>query len=390
MARKKNADVNGEVIDVVDKELPEFKAPKSITVDCLRFKQGEHTLYQFNMDGKLLPYFSVVQHLSRDLETGHLTGFQRAEKSKHIANIRKYIEDTGDRAMIPNCPVMGFLKPPKFTPVGEGSNHGSLTLYSDEKKLAICVDGQQRRAALRDAEVEHFQIGIMGFVAENEHDFNEHYVRVNLSQPLSREELYELIPGMDDVVVNTQLAKKVIPSKLVERMNNDDSSPLVNMIKTPTNTKDTRIISSSAFMSMLEKSLDDGILAQLKNADDFEGMVQVLTAYWNAVKSVFDEFWDLDAKQCRLFHAASVKALGSVMDKVSNLKPKDVLTEEYYNEILSILKPHCAWTAEQETWRLPRNFGGNTKWDAIENTAKGIKKLNALFNTVLSESGALA
>lgn len=386
---------NGETREV---PVPVLKVPKTIQVPCMRFKQGTHTLYSFVIDGKQLHYVATVPHVSRD-EHGVLTGIQRKEVDKHIATIAGYLNANKEDAMIPNSLILGFNKPsgksdyPKFAPYNKEDKDcpfGTLTLSTDDMKHAILVDGQQRDRAIRDSEIEEFPVNVVAFVAETPDEFLEHTVRINSTKAFPKSLIYEMLPRIGGSF-STALEKKRIPSKLVERLNNDEDSPLVNLIKTITNESGNDKIAMLAFMTMLEKSLKDGYLSELKEADDIDGMVDVVKNFWSAARDTFDKEWILSTKECRFFHAASVRALGAVMDKVSNLKPKESLTKDFYSEIFQTLKPHCAWTPDAGEWNLPVGIagGGRKAWNEIQNTGPGVNILTHHFMKVLRESNAV-
>jgi DGQHR domain-containing protein len=65
-------------------------------------------------------------------------------------------------------------------------------------KPGFIVDGQQRSAAVRDAEVESVPLCVVAFVAASEEEQREQFVLVNSAKPLPKALIYELLPSMSD------------------------------------------------------------------------------------------------------------------------------------------------------------------------------------------------
>ena len=131
---------------------------------ALEVRQGrERRLYTFAVDGKELPKFTTVSRVRRDER--QIAGYQRPEVLAHVAAIRSYIETTSP--MIPNAIVVAFDTRVRFEPTGPVTrNDGYVTPGTlivpvdedllDEDKPGWIVDGQQRCAAVREADVDSF------------------------------------------------------------------------------------------------------------------------------------------------------------------------------------------------------------------------------------------
>src|SRR3954470_10933531 len=128
------------------------------------------TLYSFAIDGKRLPEFAAVSRVKRD-EQHEIAGYQRAESIAHIRTIRKYLESSD--AMLPNALVVAFDTRVSFEP-SEGADAGHVTVgdlvvpvdpsVDEHKKPGWVVDGQQRMAAIREADVDHFPVYVTAFI----------------------------------------------------------------------------------------------------------------------------------------------------------------------------------------------------------------------------------
>src|SRR3954452_1534390 len=137
------------------------KKKYELRLPALEIRQGrDRRLYTFAVDGKKLPLFTTVSRVRREHRA--LEGYQRPEVLAHVAAIRSYIESSSP--MIPNAIVVAFDTRVRFEasappdadtrfvtpgvlviPVDEG--------LSDADKPGWIVDGQQRCAAVREADV---------------------------------------------------------------------------------------------------------------------------------------------------------------------------------------------------------------------------------------------
>ena len=143
-----------------------------LRLPALQIRQGPPDTYVFGVDGKRLPDFAAVSRVHRD--EGTLGGYQRPEVLSHIKAIRRYLESDG--AMLPNAIVLAFDGRVTFEALGGQSDDvdysvpGVLVIpvdqtLDDSDKPAWLVDGQQRSAAIRDADLVEFPIAAVGFIA---------------------------------------------------------------------------------------------------------------------------------------------------------------------------------------------------------------------------------
>ena len=101
-----------------------------IKVPALRIQQSKKkVIYQFTIDGKLLPRFAVISRIRRD-EDRKIVGYQRPESLAHIASIRRYIES--ESPMIPNSIVIAFTKSVRFRRTFSGRSFKLLSMFSPE------------------------------------------------------------------------------------------------------------------------------------------------------------------------------------------------------------------------------------------------------------------
>ena len=226
-----------------------------LCVPALKVKQGKNrVLYSFAVDGKQLHKFAAISRISRDDEQ-EIEGYQRPEVQAHINEIRAYLES--DNPMIPNALVIAFDKRVKFEPSQPGipttksdSQTGTLLIpieknANDADKAGWIVDGQQRTAAIRDAEIKKFPMCAVGFVAKTDAEQREQFILVNSTKPLPKGLIYELLPSTE-AKLPTLLAKRKFPSMLLGRLNRDPGSPFEKMIQTPTNSNPDAVVADSS------------------------------------------------------------------------------------------------------------------------------------------------
>ena len=367
------------------------------TTEELRFpaievRQGPHrTLYSFAVDGKLLPRFATVSRLHRSSDQ-ELAGYQRPEVFSHINEIREYIES--EDPMIPNAIVIAFDPRVRF----EGADVQALRpTYTRVGVLVIpidpeaapedlpgwIVDGQQRAAAIRDAEIDRFPICVTAFITGSAHQQREQFILVNSTKPLPKGLIYELLPSTEARLPST-LERRRFPAYLVDRLNHDEESPLRGMIQT--HTVPDGVVKDNSVLKMLENSLTDGALYHARHTKtgerDAEAMLDVLYSFWSAVEEVFPGAWGRKPSKSRLMHGAGFVAMGFVMDAISLRYRRDGgITKERCVANLKPLRPICHWTAG--TWTFPS--GVVRRWDEVQNTPKDIQLLSDYLRAEFAE-----
>lgn len=353
-----------------------------------------HDLYSFAVDGKRLHEIAQVSRLGRN-KSESIVGYQRPEVISHIAEIRNYLESPN--AILPNSIVVAFdsrvtFRPLEKEPISNRPVHGHLLIpTTNEESRGLpgwIVDGQQRAAAIRDANIENFPVFVTAFITDSVAEQREQFILVNSTKPLPKGLIYELLPSTD-VQLSTNLQRKRFPAYLLERLNFDSRSPLHRAIQTPTTPfLDPRsgskrgpkpnqlqgFIKDNSVLRMLENSLNDGALYRFKqngNGEvDTDGMLQLLFNFWNAVRNVFSESWNLPPTKSRLTHGVGIMSMGHLMDAITDrFRKQGTPTAEQFAGDLVPLKDLCSWTSGY--W----DFGPGTqrKWNEVQNTSKDIQ-----------------
>ncbi|MCY1046708.1 DGQHR domain-containing protein DpdB [Corallococcus sp. bb12-1] len=355
--------------------------PKELKLPAIEVKQSQgKTLYTFAVDGKLVPQFATISRVRRK-DDGVLSGYQRPEVLSHIDEIRTYLESNSP--MVPNALVVAFDSRVKFLPdskavTSDYSRAGVLTIpfeaeMADDRKPGFIVDGQQRLAAIRDANIERFPICMTAFITDDVGQQTEQFILVNSTKPLPKGLIYELLPGTT-ARLPSLLDRRRLPAQLLERMNLEEGSPLQKMIQTATNPHG--LIKDNSILRMLENSLNDGVLYRFNSGDeataDIEQMLNALYAYWAAVSEVFKAAWGLPPKKSRLMHGAGIISMGLIMDAISDRyrERKHPTAAQFATDLVG-LKEFCRWTAG--FWDF--GPGQQRKWNEVQNTSKDIELL---------------
>src|SRR5687768_3818764 len=124
-------------------------------------RQGrEHLRYTFAVAGELIPSCATRSRIQRKRDNRR-EGYQRPEVLSHTAE--SGTDRESDAPMIPNAIVIAFDRRVRFEPNQDATSNISYTRIgvivipideevAAEEKPGFIVDGQQRIAAIRDAE----------------------------------------------------------------------------------------------------------------------------------------------------------------------------------------------------------------------------------------------
>lgn len=343
----------------------------------------DRKLYTFAVDGKELPKFTTVSRVRRD--DRQIEGYQRPEVLAHVAAIRSYIESGSP--MIPNAIVVAFDTRVRFEPTrGASDPDGYVTpgtlivpvdeTLDDEDKPGWIVDGQQRCAAVREADVEAFPLCVTAFITASDGEQRAQFILVNSTKPLPKGLIYELLSSTEGHLPPA-LMRKRFPAFVVERLNFDDDSPFYNLIQTPTTPEG--VVKGNSILRMLENSLTDGCLYYYRDPDtgsgDIEEMLLILKPFWRAVQKVFEDAWGLPPRRSRLMHGVGIASVGYLMDAITDqyLARGSMPEEADYVAELEMVREDCAWTSGY--WQFGRD--SLRRWNELQNTPKDIKLLTS-------------
>jgi DNA sulfur modification protein DndB len=350
---------------------------KELRVPALKIKQGpERELFSFSVKGKDIESIAAISRVKR--HENELVGYQRPEVSNHIKEIKRYLES--NNPMIPNALVIAFDDRVKFELASpENTEFGYLIIpiaSDDEEKPGWVVDGQQRAAALRDAEIGDFQMPVSAFITNDAQEQREQFILVNSTKPLPKGLIYELLP-YTETKLSLSLQKKRFPAKLLDKLNHGEDSPMKGMIKTATNPDG--MIKDNSILKLIESSLSEGALYRFRDPStglgDADKIVDLLCNFWEAVADVFPDAWGVNPKKSRLMHGAGITALGHLMDAISERyhteEREEITSYTHFKADLLELSEYCKWT--NGYW----DFGTDqkVKWNELQNISKDIQIL---------------
>jgi len=230
-------------------------------------------------------------------------------------------------------------------------------------------------AAIRDANVESFPISVVAFVAQSDGEQRAQFILVNATKPLSKSLIYELLPGTEGELPE-QLQRRQLPSRVLERLNYDEDSPLAGLINTPTSPDG--IAKDNSVLKMLSNSITDGALYRFRDpatgGGDIELMLSVVKPFWTAVELVFPKAWGLPPRKSRLMHGAGMTSLGFLMDAIADrYLDKRLPQVEDYIRHLKLIAPLCHWT--EGTWTFGPEL--ERKWNDLQNTPRDTQLLTS-------------
>jgi DGQHR domain-containing protein len=353
---------------------------ETLRLPALRIRQGEHDIVAFGVDGKRLIEFAAVSRVRRKPGEA-LQGYQRPEALAHVRGIRRYLEST--EALLPNAIVVAFDHRVVFRPTGqpdstaEYSTPGELLIPADphlpeHERPGWIVDGQQRAAAIRDADVAQFPVAVVAFFATDEAEQRSQFILINSTKVVPRGLIHELLPDTTGQLP-VGYARRQLPASVMTRLNTTEG-PFRGLITSPT--APSGYITDTAVLNMIGRSLTDGCLYQYRDPDtgggDLNAIVAHMNVFWSAVAATWPQAWELPPRLSRLTHGAGIQALGYVMDSLTENVPAGELDQDAIAVQLRMLDGNVAW-CRGEVWRLPR--GEQRPWNGIQNTSSDIALL---------------
>lgn len=360
-------------------------APSEKHFPALAFSQGsDRTLFTFAANGSELSSFLTVTRIHREGLDYRVAGYQRPEVISHITKIREYL--LSDNPMLPNALVVALSEDVRFQPtnneVANGVQIGHLTIPTGgahHERAGWVVDGQQRLAALQDAQSPDFRVCVVGFITSSVQEQREQFILVNSTKSLPRSLIYELLPATE-CRLPSFLEQRKFPAELAARLNYDKPSPFYGRIRMQTHKEG--FVKDTSILKMIEHSLSDGVLHQFRSPEacehNVEAMLQVLYAFWRAVGEVFPSAWSLPPRQSRLTHGAGIVSMGFLMDTIADVHDGELPTQEEFVSHLTPLVPVCRWT--NGYWEFGTD--NRRKWNELQNKSNDI---NLLANYLLDQ-----
>lgn len=370
----------------------------STTLNALRFRQGDATVYSFVLPGNMITQIADMSRIKREGRAKTLVGFQRSEIQTHVRQIAEYL-DRGP-GLFPNAVILAMTPSAKFQakrgPKGDhvsvdGVEAGRLTIPSrpEGEKVAWIVDGQQRSLALSKSKNGHLLVPVVAFESASIETHREQFILVNRARPLKQRLIDELLPVTDDALFPRDLSANRVPSELCNLLNSRPQSPFYGRIARTSLTPDRPdVFADSAIVRMIRDRTNgtSGALLHLKAVGergvDLAEMYRLLNAYWSAVAATFPQAWSLPPEKSRLTSAAGITVMGVMMDRVcarvgfTHKNPKAAYAAE-----LKKIAGYCAWTSG--TWR-----GTDMPWDSLEMTSKSSTRVIQMLSAAYVRASA--
>ena len=337
--------------------------------------------YSFFVPGAELVEIADISRVARD-DQDTLKGFQRKEIKNHVKGIIEYL-DQGN-ILFPNAIILALGPEDEFKqargPAPDGltdiAHMGTLSIpiRKEGDRVAWIVDGQQRSMALSKSINTRIPVPVVAFVAPDLETQRSQFILVNKARPLPSALINELLPEVNTHLPR-DLAIKKMPAELCDLLNKDPKSPFHNLIVRQSDDTHKAIITHSAVMKVIERSLKPplGALNQFKGLggtqSDIDGMYRTMILFWSAVKETFPEAWGLPSTKSRLMHSAGIRVMGDMMDQImlradSSPDPKGEISVS-----LNRIKSYCRWTEgswEELGWQ----------WNDVQSTGPHIRRLS--------------
>jgi DGQHR domain-containing protein len=372
-------------------------AEKDIVIErrALRIEQNPGIpLYLFALAAEEVALVADVARIARN-DAGKLIGYQRAEVRNHVKQILDYL-NSGD-VLFPNGLILALPDTVHFkSSRGPATTDGLATAGTlvitypadpEAPRPAWIVDGQQRSRALSQTANTRIPIPVAGFVAPTVEVQRDQFLRVNTVAPLPSNLVTELLPEVISAP-SPRLAKRRMPSALVDVLNREPESPFFGMIKRASSDGDDlrkAVVVDTGLVEAIRESLDSpsGVLFPYWNmatgSTDTESILRILITYWSAVRDVFPEAWGKPARRSKLMGGVGIRAMGRLMDRVmAQIDANDPQAPELARREVARIKDACHWTSG--TWPeigLP--------WNELQNVSRHISALsNFLARTYLA------
>jgi DGQHR domain-containing protein len=372
-------------------------AEKDIVIErrALRIEQNPGIpLYLFALAAEEVGLVADVARIARN-DAGKLIGYQRAEVRNHVKQILDYL-NSGD-VLFPNGLILALPDTVHFkSSRGPATTDGLATAGTlvitypadpEAPRPAWIVDGQQRSRALSQTDNTRIPIPVAGFVAPTVEVQRDQFLRVNTVAPLPSNLVTELLPEVISAP-SPRLAKRRMPSALVDVLNREPESPFFGMIKRASSEGDDlrkAVVVDTGLVEAIRESLDSpsGVLFPYWNmatgSTDTESILRILITYWSAVRDVFPDAWGKPARRSKLMGGVGIRAMGRLMDRVmAQIDANDPQAPELARREVARIKDACHWTSG--TWPeigLP--------WNELQNVSRHISALsNFLARTYLA------
>ncbi|MGX9458635.1 DGQHR domain-containing protein [Photobacterium damselae subsp. damselae] len=356
------------------------------------------TVFTGWVEGKKVRDVAKIVHLTREGE--FINGYQRNELPKHIESITEYVQSPNS-TILANL-VIGFNKTVSFEPLFEGSEFGYLNVPYNPEGASIdlpgsIVDGQQRSGGVKNSWHDSYPLPVSIFISENDTDYIQQFLILNLGKPLTSVQLNALAL-YDDIYKPASLEVKAFPLSISEELGfKRKDSPLYLLIKSNGN-KDGIIAESSIteFVNNVERQilqlLNVRVHQELSTSEKSK-FISVISNFWKAVAEVFENDWakkSRDMKKTYITHGTSITGFSYLCRHMlrvfqeprlceeltlSNIsRGNDIPSVDFFKSELNLLVDDCYFN--NGYWPLGKELSYNgtetnivRKWNGFQNTS---------------------
>lgn len=338
---------------------------------AIRARQSSsHQVLSFAATAEQVMAIASIERVKRD-EHGHLSGFQRPLVSRHIREIRDYLERPD--SVMPNAIVLAFTEGVRVSK--ETGAYVEIEVDVSKGPVGYVVDGQQRLSAMSGLPERDFQLLVSALICDTSEELRRQFILVNNTSPLPKSLIYELLPAVDGLP--KRMTSRARAARVVELLNFDSRSSLRGQIRQHTNP--LGIIGDTALQKMVMNSLSDGYCRLvIEREDGEEKCFLTISEFFSAVQDVFKSAWvGHTPRTSRLVHSAGIIAMGYVMDQLCAAgKPLAPL----FKLGLKKLEGKTAWTAGQGSWDFQ---SGMRPWNDIQSLHCDIHVLSDYLTRLL-------
>lgn len=333
-------------------------------------QSSNHQVFSFAATAEQIMAIASIDRVKRD-ECGRLFGFQRPLVSRHIREIRDYLERPD--SVMPNAIVLAFTDGVRVT--NEAGACVEIEVDVSQGPVGFVVDGQQRLSAMAGLPGRDFQLLVSALICDTPEELRRQFILVNNTSPLPKSLIYELLPAVDGLP--KRMTSRAQAARVVELLNFDSRSSLQGQIKQHTNP--AGVVGDTALQKMVMNSLSDGYCrAVIEGEDGEERCFIAISEFFSAVQDVFRSAWvGHTPRTSRLVHSAGIISMGYVMDQLcATERPLAPL----FKLGLKRLEGRTAWTAGQGDWNFQ---SGIRPWNAIQNLHGDIHVLSDYLTRLL-------
>lgn len=330
--------------------MPEF------TIPAIEFAQRGNRLFLFSMPASQL---EKLVRSRRNLSTDD-QGQQRLLDQKRVGKIAEYVSDE-KFTPIPNSIVVNFHSQVQF--MSQGANGIGMLVFPDsEGYFGDILDGQHRLYGIVDQKSKYpdLPLSVTGVMLDNPKNAGKVFADINRLQ----------VKASPVLIVSIRLAIGDLPddeesaSAIVQKLDEDDDSPLHGKIKMHQDREGTWITNDKAIKIILKMIQPRNDLARIIKHLSTEKAISLIKCYFLAVAETFPDAWGKNKdKEYRLTRPAGLEIICGIFDRVlRDVNALNAATGKFPSkeDFITVLTPikDSRWDAEYFTQNGFTSAGG--------------------------------